>query len=223
MSQPITRLARAHPVGALSVLAALSLLFPVGSLEGQADAEEGGELSVSGAVDIPPQPLSASLLSATPIGDGMCQLRLQVNVEGDVGIGFQVILPGGLKRGIYPVGPTHQDAGMWDAESASPGTFTATAALDRAYDPPERRLFGFWSIEGEFWVEHFDGERLEASFAVELQERTVRSATPPPYFIDVQGQVAQDVGRDVFGGITGSGFGGFYLCEVSPPGGPGSG
>ncbi|MBT8336732.1 MAG: PKD domain-containing protein, partial [Gemmatimonadetes bacterium] len=174
---------------------------------------EGGEMSVSGGVGIPTQDLTTSILSAVPIDNGLCELRLQLNVE-DAGIGFQVILPRGLAPGTYRVGPTTQDAGLWDDEFASPGMFTATAGVDRAYDPPERALFGFWSAQGTFTVEHFDGDRLEASFAVELQERTVRSATPPPYWIDVEGWVAQGVGRDVLSGIPGSGPGGFYLCEV---------
>ena len=209
--RPCTR----SPFGFVSLLLTTSLLaaYP---LAGQSDPTDWAELTVSGAVDIPTQAVTTSLISAVPVGDGMCQLRIEVSVEGDAGIGLQVMLPRGLGPGTYRVGPTTQDAGMWDDEVASPGIFTATAALDRAYDPPERRLFGFWSVEGTVWVEYFDGEHLEAAFSVELQERTVRSATPPPYWIDVEGRIVQDVGKDVFSGIPGSGSGGFYLCEVGP-------
>ncbi len=174
---------------------------------------EGGEMSVSGGVGIPTEDLTSSIVSAVSIGDGLCQFRLELGIE-DAGIGFQVMLPGGLAPGTYRIGPTTEDAGLWDDEVASPGTFTATAAVDPAYDPPERGLFGFWSVEGTFTVEHFDGERLEASFAVELQERTVRSANPPPYWIDVEGWVAQAVDGNVLGGPPASGPGGFYLCDV---------
>lgn len=175
------------------------------------------------------------------VGAGPCLVVVSnrgMSIAGNLAPGLvlhlSAALPQGLAEGAYPVAAVRNVIPIplfdpYERELSSPGTFfVALAEIGTELEQPRN---GFHGTGGSVTVHRFDGERVELTFDVRLEEHlTALDAIdapggglvfPPAAQARVRGRLIHDVARDVLARrgslnpVAGAGFGDWYLCDSS--------
>ena len=175
------------------------------------------------------------------VGAGPCLVVVSnrgMSIAGNLAPGLvlhlSAALPQGLAEGTYPVAAVRNVIPIplfdpYERELSSPGTFfVALAEIGTEVEQPRN---GFHGTGGSVNVHRFDGERVELTFDVRLEEHlTALDAInapggglvfPPAAQARVRGRLIHDVARDMLARrgslnpVAGAGFGDWYLCDSS--------